>query len=62
MKQRLAAGEGDRRGLQSREMIDPGDEVLQRDRRREIVVLIAIAARQIATPRYHDLSQERIVS
>src|SRR5258708_28496434 len=62
MQQGFPAGEGDRRGLQSSKMVDPGEEVLQRNRRREIVILVAIAARQVTATRYHDLSQERIVS
>src|SRR5260370_2906351 len=62
MQQRFSASEGNRRGLQSSEMIDAGEQILQRNGRREIVILIAIAAGQVATTCYHDLSQERIVA
>jgi len=59
VEQRFAAGQGDEHGAQPREVVDPLAQRGERDRRRYLVVLEAVAARQVAAPRDDQVGDQR---
>jgi hypothetical protein len=60
MGQRLAAGEADHGRSQPPELVDAAVHLLKRNRLRDLVVLVAVTAREVAEARGHNLHQNRV--
>ena len=60
MEHRLSAAERDDGGPQPGQVIDPCQHRLQRDRGRHLVVLVAVAAVDVATANRDEMDQERM--
>src|SRR2546429_4705655 len=61
MQQRLAPADGDDGGAHVRQDVQPLLHLSHRDRRREIVELVAIRASQVASADRDDMHQERVL-
>src|SRR6476646_6730198 len=62
MQQRFTTADGDQRSAQSRQLVNAAVHLFQRNRIREIVVLIAIGAGEIAAPHRNDVYLNRMIS
>ena len=60
MQHRLAAAESDDGGAERRELVDPAQHGLGGDRRRHLVVLVAVAAIDVAAANGNDLHEQRV--
>ena len=61
MQQRLATADGDDRRAEGSEAVDAAEHLVERDGLREIVVFVAIGARQIAAPYGNDVREQRML-
>ena len=61
MQQRFPAANGDERGAQRRQLVHAAVHLIQRNRIREIVVLIAVGAGEIAAPHGNDVDLNWVV-
>ena len=61
VEHRLPPAEGDDRGAQVGELVDPRQHQVQRDRLRHLVVLVAVAAVDVAAADRHDVDEQRMV-
>ncbi len=61
MEQRLAAADGDDAGAQVRQAVDAPEHLVRRYRRRVVVVLVAVAARQVAAADWNQMSVDGLV-
>ena len=60
MEHRLAAAEGHHRGAELGQLVDAPDHRVGRHRRRDLVVLVAVAAVDVAAADRDDLDEQRV--
>ena len=61
MQHRLAAAEGDDRRAKVRELVDARQHLVERHRLGDLVVLVAVAAVDVAAADRHEVDEQRMI-